>query len=133
MNEKINYADNPEGIKIDGFPDYIKSLEDDNYKITMRDGTYYICEEITFKEIKNVLDRSKGGDGKAKETFIIEGLFRRAIVYPKMDKDSINNLKGSHFFKLQNAFNKIYDIESFLWCKIWLLMIVVILKELYHQ
>jgi hypothetical protein len=114
MNEKINYADNPEGIKIDGFPDYIKSLEDDNYKITMRDGTYYICEEITFKEIKNVLDRSKGGDGKAKETFIIEGLFRRAIVYPKMDKDSINNLKGSHFFKLQNAFNKIYDIESFL-------------------
>jgi hypothetical protein len=34
---------------------------------------------------------------------------------------------------LQNAFNKIYDIESFLWCKIWLLMIVVILKELYHQ
>lgn len=117
MEENIkmeDYSNNPEGTKVEGFPEYIEELGGDKYKITMRDGTYYICEEVTFSEIKKILDRSKTGSGEIKESYLTEGLFKRAIVYPEMNEERINNLKGSHFFKLQHAFTKIYDIESFL-------------------
>lgn len=113
-NMKKDYSNNPKGMKIEGFPDYIEELPGDKYKIIMRDGTYYVCEEVTFAEIKQILDRSKTGTGATKDSYLVEGLFKRAIVYPEMDDEKINSLKGSHFFKLQHAFNKIYDIESFL-------------------
>jgi hypothetical protein len=114
IQNKTDYSVEPEGHEIENFPEYITTVDDDKYKVKMRDGSYYIIADVEYADIKRVIDRSRSGEGKIKEDHALDGLLKKAILYPKMDDEKINKLKGSHFFKLQKAFNVIFDIEGFL-------------------
>lgn len=114
IQNKTDYSVEPEGYAVENFPEHITKIDDDTYKVKMRDGTYYIVADVEYSDIKKVIDRSRSGDGRVKEEHAMDGLFKKAILYPKLDDEKINKLKGSHFFKLQKAFSIIFDIESFL-------------------
>ncbi len=119
MNEE--YKNNPDGVKIEGFPEFITLLNDGNYKIEMRqiEGIknkfdYFILEDIPSRKFNQLCDRSKNSKGEIQQDKLDELLIQNAILYPEIKENDIEELKTSEMFRLRKAINIIYDIESFL-------------------
>ncbi len=121
MEEKLDYSSDPQGSVIEGFPEFITLLEDGNYRIEMRkikgidnNFDYIILEDMKNSKLKMLIDRSKNSKGDVSAEKLDELLVENAILYPKLTKDQIDDMKASEIFRLKKAINTVYDTESFL-------------------
>ena len=119
-SEGIDYSSNPQGERIDGFPEFIEVLPDGNFKVTMRQikqiknkHDYFIVEDISGRKLKQLQDRSKNSKGEMVAEKLQELLIQNAILYPEMSDTEYDSLKSSEILRLGNAINLIYDVQSF--------------------
>jgi len=117
---RVDYSCNPQGDKIDGFPDFIEILPDGNYKVIMRKikqiknkYDYFIVEDISGRKLKQLQDRAKNSKGETVVEKLQELLIQNAVLYPVMSDTEYDNLKSSEILRLGNAINIIYDVQSF--------------------